>query len=135
VFGYDADTAQTIQSSLDFAQEAKLEIANFNPLTPTPGSPLYERLKQEGRLLYPQWWVDPRYRYGDPIFVPRQMSPDDFAQKCFEAKQAFYSWQSIARRVLTSDAGFDWFRTGMVGLANVISRKEVLRKQHRVLGA
>lgn len=134
VFGYDADTPDTIQRSLDFALEAKLEIANFNPLTPTPGSPLYERLRREGRLLSPEWWLDPNYRYGDPIFVPRSMSPDVFAHKCFEAKQAFYSWRSIASRVLGSDAGLQWFRTGMVGLANVISRREVLRKQHRTLG-
>lgn len=134
VFGYDGDTAETIQDSLDFAMEAKLEIANFNPLTPTPGSPLYERLLREGRLLSPQWWLDPGYRYGDPIFVPKSMSPEEFSEKCFAAKKAFYSWKSIVHRVLGSDAGIDLFRTGMVGLANLISRKEVMRKQHRILG-
>ena len=41
----------TIRRSLDFALEAELDIANFNPLTPTPGSALYERLRQENRLL------------------------------------------------------------------------------------
>jgi radical SAM superfamily enzyme YgiQ (UPF0313 family) len=134
VFGYDEDTQETIRQSLEFAMEAKLEIANFNPLTPTPGSPLYERLKREKRLLFPEWWVDPNYRYGDPIFVPKSISPEDFSQKCFEAKKMFYSWKSIAQRVLGSDTDFDWFRMGMVGLANVISRKEVLRKQYRILG-
>jgi radical SAM superfamily enzyme YgiQ (UPF0313 family) len=33
VFGYDYDTVDTIEQSLAFALEAKLEIANFNPLT------------------------------------------------------------------------------------------------------
>jgi len=135
VFGYDDDTAETIQSSLNFALEAKLEIANFNPLTPTPGSPLYERLRLENRLLSPQWWLDPNYRYGDPIFVPKSMSPEDFAEKCFAAKKAFYSWKSIVHRVLGSDTGINLFRTGMVGLANLISRREVMRKQYRTLGA
>lgn len=134
VFGYDHDTLDTIQQSLDFALEAKLEIANFNPLTPTPGSPLYDRLKQEGRLLSVNWWLDPGYRYGDPIFIPRRMDPDCFARACFDAKQAFYSWRSIASRVFAGHAEFDWFRTGVVGLANVISRREVIRKQARVLG-
>lgn len=134
VFGYDGDTVETIQESLDFAMEAKLEIANFNPLTPTPGSPLYERLKQERRLLSPQWWLDPNYRYGDPIFVPKSMSPDEFSRKCFEAKKAFYSWKSIVNRVLGSNTRFDWFRTGIVGLANLVSRREIMRKQYRVLG-
>ncbi len=134
VFGYDGDTPDTIQQSLDFALEAKLEIANFNPLTPTPGSSLYDRLQQESRLLSPAWWLDSRYRYGDPIFIPKRMDPDEFAQACFDAKKAFYSWRSIASRVLAGNAGFDWFRTGIVGLTNVISRKEVIRKQARVLG-
>ncbi len=134
VFGYDADTAETIQQSLDFAMEAKLEIANFNPLTPTPGSNLYKRLEQEGRLLLPEWWTNKNYCYGDPIFTPRNMTSDEFSVKCFEAKKAFYSWRSIASRVLGSNAGFDLFRTSMVGLANVISRKEIYRKQYRPLG-
>jgi radical SAM superfamily enzyme YgiQ (UPF0313 family) len=135
VFGYDGDTAETIQRSVDFALEARLEIANFNPLTPTPGSPLYDRLLREQRLLSPTWWLDPGYRYGDPIFTPRSMSAEEFARKCFEAKQRFYSWRSIATRMLGTDAGLDWFRFGVVGLANLISRKEVMRKQYRLLGA
>jgi radical SAM superfamily enzyme YgiQ (UPF0313 family) len=134
VFGYDADTAETIQESLDFAMEAKLEIANFNPLTPTPGSKLYNRLNEEGRLLFPEWWTDKTYHYGDPIFAPKEMTATEFSEKCFDAKKAFYSWKSITSRVLGSNAGFDLFRTSMVGLANVISRKEIYRKQYRLLG-
>lgn len=134
VFGYDEDTADSIRASLDFALEARLDLANFNPLTPTPGSPLYDRLLKEGRLLSPEWWLDPNYHYGDPIFVPRKMSPETFADQCFEAKKAFYSWSSMARRVLAGNLGLDWFRTGMVGLANLISRREVFHKQHRALG-
>jgi radical SAM superfamily enzyme YgiQ (UPF0313 family) len=134
VFGYDADTAETIQQSVDFAMEAKLEIANFNPLTPTPGSRLYNRLREEGRLLFPEWWTDENYRYGDPIFTPKKMTASEFSQKCFDAKKMFYSWRSIASRVLGSNAGFDVFRTFIVGLANIISRQEIHRKQYRLLG-
>jgi radical SAM superfamily enzyme YgiQ (UPF0313 family) len=134
VFGYDWDTRETIEQSLQFGIEAKLEIANFNPLTPTPGSPLYDRLKKENRLLFSKWWLDRNYRYGDPIFTPKHLGTDEFAQKCYEAKKAFYSWKSISRRVFCSDAGLDWFRTGIVSLANIISRKEIYRKQYRALG-
>ncbi len=135
VFGYDYDTIDTIQQSLDFALDAKLEIANFNPLTPTPSSPLYDRLAQEGRLISPTWWLDENYRYGDPIFRPKLMDPDEFAHKCYEAKKAFYSWRSIGSRVLGTEAGINVFRTGIVSLANLISRREVFRKQYRPLGA
>ena len=135
VFGYDGDTLDDIRRSLDFALEAHLEIANFNPLTPTPGSPLYERLLREGRLLLPRWWLDSNFRYGDPIFVPRHMDPQAFAAACYQAKRDFYALSSITRRVLGSEAGLSPFRTGMVLLTNLISRREVRRKQCRALGA
>lgn len=89
IFGYDYDTPELIEKSLEFALEAKLEIANFNPLTPTPGSALYDRLKNEGRLIHELWWQDPLYRYGDAIFSPKGMKSHIFAEKCFEAKNGF----------------------------------------------
>lgn len=135
VFGYDHDTPDTIQRSLDFAIESRLEMANFNPLTPTPGSALYARLHAQGRMLAPRWWIDPDYRYGAPIFAPRLMSPEQLAEGCFEARRAFYAWSSIARRVLDNDNRFSWFSTGMTAIANLISRREAYLKQGRRLGA
>lgn len=134
VFGYDHDTPETIRRSVDFALEAGLDIANFNPLTPTPGSALYDRLATEGRLLRPRWWLDPDFRYGDPIFVPARMSAEALGTGCFDAKRDFYRWTSIARRVLNPERGLNGFSTAMSAIANLISRREVYRKQGRVLG-
>jgi len=134
VFGYDADTRDTIERTLDFALEARLEIANFNPLTPTPGSALYDRLLAEGRLLSPRWWLDPGYRYGDAIFEPRGMSSADLAHGVFEARERFYSWRSIGMRVLDGETPFSPFHIGMTAAANIISRREIYKKQHRELG-
>lgn len=134
VFGYDDDTPELIEKSVAFAMEAKLEIANFNPLTPTPGSRLYARLQREGRMLNERWWEDASYRYGDPIFRPVRMSPERFAAHCFEAKKRFYAWDSIVRRVFLSRTRFNLFRFVMVLLANVVSRREIYNKQSRKLG-
>jgi radical SAM superfamily enzyme YgiQ (UPF0313 family) len=134
VFGYDGDTVETVEETLQFAMDTKLEIANFNPLTPTPGSPLYERLLSENRILKPKWWLDPDYRYGDAIFTPRQMDPIQFSEKCFEVKKRFYSLRSIALRIIGSDAGFDWYRSSIMSIANIVSRREIMKKQHHLLG-
>lgn len=134
VFGYDFDTPELIDKSVAFALEAKLEIANFNPLTPTPGSGLYDRLIKEGRMLSERWWQEPTYRYGDPIFEPKLMSPAVFSEKCFEAKKRFYAWDSIFKRAVLSKTKFNLFRFAMVLLANIVSRKEVYQKQNRHLG-
>jgi radical SAM superfamily enzyme YgiQ (UPF0313 family) len=64
ILGYDDDNGDTVKETLDFAMKHKFYIVAFNHLTPFPGTPLYERLEREGRLLYDRWWLDPRYRYG-----------------------------------------------------------------------
>jgi radical SAM superfamily enzyme YgiQ (UPF0313 family) len=134
VFGYDRDTVDTIRRCFDFALEARLEIANFNPLVPTPGSSLYARLRQENRLLSPRWWMDANYRYGDPIFVPHGMSAEVLAEECFAAKRNFYAWSSMAKRLLDGRRPFSWFGLTTATSANFISRREVYRKQGRLLG-
>jgi len=134
VFGYDADTPDTFDRTLDFALEARLELANFNPLTPTPGSALYDRLSAEGRLLSPTWWLQPDYRYGHAIFEPRGMAAQELTQGIQETRRRFYSWRSIGARLLDAHVPFSTFHRGMVTAANLISRREIFRKQDRLLG-
>lgn len=129
VLGYDADTPDTIERTLDFALQSNLEIANFNPLTPMPGSALYGRLLAEGRLLSPRWWLDSDYRYGDAVFVPRGMSAQELADGVFEARRRFYRWSAIGRRLLGAAS------VGLTLVANVISRREIYKKQRRRLGS
>jgi radical SAM superfamily enzyme YgiQ (UPF0313 family) len=99
VFGYDEDTADTFAKTLEFAKEQGLFIAAFNHITPFPGTPLYARMKNEGRLLYDPWWLDERYRYNMIPFAPKHMSPEELAERCVAARRTFYSWPSILRRL------------------------------------
>jgi radical SAM superfamily enzyme YgiQ (UPF0313 family) len=98
IFGYDHDTQQTFQTTVAFAKEQKLAIAAFNHITPFPGTPLYERMNSEGRLLYDAWWLDERYRYNMIPFSPKNMSPEELADRCVLARRSFYSWPSILYR-------------------------------------
>ncbi|MBI3463265.1 MAG: B12-binding domain-containing radical SAM protein [Planctomycetes bacterium] len=51
VFGYDHDTPASFDEAVAFAIRNKFYLANFNPLTPTPGADLYRQLQQENRLV------------------------------------------------------------------------------------
>jgi radical SAM superfamily enzyme YgiQ (UPF0313 family) len=135
IFGYDGDTPETIDATVDFVREARLELAQLNPLTPIPGTPFYQRLHSEGRILRPEWWIDPTYRYGDPIITPPKMAPEEFSRLCFEAKKRFYAWGTLSKRVFAPGAGFNLWNLKTFGIANLISRREVYRKQFRFLGA
>jgi len=134
VAGYDGDTTDSIENSVRFALEAGLEVANFNLLIPTPGSPLYSRLKKQGRLLVENWWTDGNYRYGDAAFTPERMEPDVFAAACFKARMKFYSWRSILSRLFFSRHGFSFFQFVTVLVINLVSKMEIARKQNRALG-
>ena len=98
VFGYDEDTAETFDTTVEFAKQQGMFIAAFNHITPFPGTPLYRRMRSEGRLLYDPWWLDSRYRYNMIPFQPKQMSPKELAEHCVRARRSFYSWSSISRR-------------------------------------
>ncbi len=98
IFGYDHDTAETFRETMDFAKSEGLFIAAFNHITPFPGTPLYTRMKQEGRLLYDPWWNDDRYRYNMIPFQPAQMTAEELANRCVAARREFYSWRNIFRR-------------------------------------
>ncbi len=98
IFGYDHDTAATFRQTMDFAKSEGLFIAAFNHITPFPGTPLYTRMKLEGRLLFDPWWNDDRYRYNMIPFQPAQMTAEELADRCVAARREFYSWRSIFRR-------------------------------------
>ena len=98
VFGYDGDSHETFERTLRFARREGLFIAAFNHVTPFPGTPLYERMRAEGRLLYDAWWLDEAYRYNMIPFRPSAMSPDELSRLCVRARREFYSWPSIFQR-------------------------------------
>ena len=104
VFGYDHDDQSVVRRSVDFAREQKLFLAAFNHLIPFPGTPLYRRLQEEGRLLSPKWWLDPAGRVGDVVFRPKKVSPHELQQMCLEARRRFYGWGSILSRLLDARA-------------------------------
>lgn len=99
VFGYDHDDAKVVQKSIDFAREQKLFLAAFNHLVPFPGTPLFERLAREGRLLQEKWWLDPEGCIGDVTFRPRRLSPTELQSLCLDARRQFYAWGSIVERL------------------------------------
>jgi hypothetical protein len=101
-----------------------------------PGTGLYDRLHAEGRLVRETWWLDPSYRYGDAIFLPRGMSCAELADGPMQARRAFYGWSSIAQRALRGAPLWrDPYKIGTMLLANWISRREIVRKQGRPLAA
>ena len=135
VFGCDHDTVEDFDVAVEFAIRHRFILANFNPLTPTPGAALFDRMRREGRLLHDRWWLDPDFKYGDATMQPRGMTADQLTEGCFDARQKFNTLNSILRRMFDHLTNLrSPFRAGVYLLANMVSRREIYRKQRRELG-
>jgi radical SAM superfamily enzyme YgiQ (UPF0313 family) len=134
VFGYDGDTPESFKPTVEFAQRHGFYIAAFNHLTPFPGTPLYARLKAEGRLLYDAWWLDDRYGYNQIPFQPRGMSPEALREACLAARREFYSWPSILKRSVDPVNRADGFMWRNFYLINAMHRGDVALRDHYPLG-
>lgn len=51
IFGWDGEPRSVFDATLEFLREHKVPVAYFNVLTPVRGTPFYERMKSEGRIL------------------------------------------------------------------------------------
>ncbi len=98
VFGFDYDTPASFEQAVEFSLKHKFFFVAFNHLLPFPGTPLYQRLKEENRLLSEKWWLEPDYRYGDIPFKPLNMSPEELSARCAQARREFYKFSSLLRR-------------------------------------
>jgi radical SAM superfamily enzyme YgiQ (UPF0313 family) len=134
IFGYDRDTSQTFDRTVEFARNHAMYIAAFNHLTPFPGTPLYTRLQGEGRLIYERWWLDPRYRYNHIPFVPAGMTPVELQRNCLEARRAFYSVASIVGRGFDAVNRADGFMWRNFYLINAMHRGDVSMRDEYPLG-
>jgi radical SAM superfamily enzyme YgiQ (UPF0313 family) len=133
LFGYDHDSGESFREAVEFCMEHNIFISAFNHITPFPGTPLYQRLHQEGRLLYEKWWLDDRYRYGQ---VPFQtvLQPGLIQQKCREARSAFYNLRSILTRLKNSANRSDPAVLVAYLFINLILRGDVAQRYGLPLG-
>jgi radical SAM superfamily enzyme YgiQ (UPF0313 family) len=134
IFGYDGDTPDSFAESVEFAQRNQMYIAAFNHLTPFPGTPLYSRLKSQNRLRFESWWLDDQYSYNMIPFQPNAFAPEELQQQCLNARRAFYSWRSIARRGIDAVNRSDWFMWRNFFLINAMHRSDVSARDHYPLG-
>ncbi|MCO6455176.1 MAG: B12-binding domain-containing radical SAM protein [Pirellulaceae bacterium] len=98
--GHDYDTLESIRETHEFAMRNRFCFAAYNILMPYPGTPLYKRLQNAGRLLWDgQWWLHPEYRFNEAAFVPLNMSADELTRAVWQCRDDWNRPWSIFRRM------------------------------------
>ena len=94
IFGMDGDTTGISDRTLETIQSWPPGLPVFSLLTPYPGTPLYDRLKSDGRLLQPQHWLD--LRSFRMVFAPKNMDVDQAEAEIGRAWSRSYEPKAIA---------------------------------------
>jgi len=127
VFGFDTDDREVFDRTVEFGIQAKLTMALFAILTPYPGTRLYRRLAQEGRLTDARWWLRHDHDAGSPYFVPKRMTREQLREGWMRAWQRFYSWSSIFKRYTVRPSSSLIQSVGFLPL-NAMQRRLAVRK-------
>lgn len=94
VFGMDEDGPDVFDRTVDWAVEQGVETATFHIMTPYPGTALYQRMKEAGRILHSDW---ERYDTRHTVFRPRHISADALERGYHRAYRRFYQWRNLFR--------------------------------------
>jgi radical SAM superfamily enzyme YgiQ (UPF0313 family) len=77
----------------------KIDIADFSILTPFPGTPIYNNLEKENRLLTKDWV---KYNMHNVVFQPKNMTPEDLQEGVIKLYNNFYSVNHTLKRITKS---------------------------------
>jgi radical SAM superfamily enzyme YgiQ (UPF0313 family) len=121
VFGFDGDTSDIFDETLDAINEWGLEMAEFHILTPFPGTVLYKRLKAEKRIRTENW---SKYTTTNVVFEPKNMSVEELYEGTKRIAKEFYTVTRILKRCLhTLETTKDLFLTFYVLQRNIKYRE------------
>ena len=134
--GYDHDTVESILQTCEWGIENHFTFAAFNVLMPYPGTPFYDRLKEEGRLLYDGcWWLHPSYRFNHAAFKPARMTADQLTEAGWDCRKRWSSWPSILTRALDPSTNMaSLYRFATYVAYNPLYRREAFKRQNMRLG-
>jgi radical SAM superfamily enzyme YgiQ (UPF0313 family) len=97
VFGFDHEDKDVFDQTLEFSMKNRLDCIELRILTPFPGTRLYKRLLEEGRLFVPNWWLQ-GYPPDTLLFQPKGMTAQDLIEGFIRLNRQTYSYGSIMKR-------------------------------------
>jgi radical SAM superfamily enzyme YgiQ (UPF0313 family) len=96
ILGLDGQRPGDFDRILDFVEEACPFDVQITILTPFPGTPLYERLLREGRILQPGAWQ--LCTLFDVNYQPTHMSPQELREGIYRLGEKLYNDEATRKR-------------------------------------
>ncbi len=107
MLGGEGDTVESIRETVDFALDMHIDTVQFLVLTPLPGTPLFDQLEAEGRLLTRNWHL---YDGQHVVYRPARVEPEVLQQEMVTAYKKFYSFRNMFKNVFVTGLNSTLFR-------------------------
>jgi radical SAM superfamily enzyme YgiQ (UPF0313 family) len=121
IFGFDEEEESIFKRTVLFAQKMRLETAQFDYLTPYPGTAFGDSMDKAGRILSKEWT---RYGY-EMVYEPKSMTREAMKRGHDWAWRRFYSITAIWRRL-----GVKHRNLWAFWVANMVFRANLRSERH-----
>lgn len=105
VFGLDDDTEEVFETAYEFLSKSKAAFFQSCIATPYPGTPIYEKMKSENRILSDDWR---NFDATKVVITPKNYSSEKLLECSNDLQKLVYSNNSIFSR------SFPNFKTGLI---------------------
>jgi radical SAM superfamily enzyme YgiQ (UPF0313 family) len=99
IVGFDEDPESIFDDMYKFLLRNNVGSVSFNILTPYPGTRVFKRMEEEGRLLTKDWRY---YNHCTVTYQTKNIVPEELTRKNLEMIKRFYSYYSIIKRLPTN---------------------------------
>lgn len=96
ILGADGETKESMQRMTQFILDSPLAEVQLTLQTPFPGTQLYQRLSQQGRLLRDRNWSS--YTLFDVVYQPDSMTVSELEQGFRDSLASVFSNEESSRR-------------------------------------
>ncbi|MFK5856317.1 MAG: radical SAM protein [Bacteroidota bacterium] len=103
IYGLDSDTPETIKNRTNYILNSNIDAMQATILTPLPGTPLFDRMKAEDRLIhnnFPDDWS--RYDFVEVVFKPKLMTAKTLTNSIDSAWKTLYDEKRLKRKFINA---------------------------------
>ena len=101
IYGLESDTPETMRRRTEYINNADIDAVQATILTPLPGTALFNRMKEEGRLIlhdFPHDWQ--KYDFAEIVFRHNNMSREEFMKEVRMNWDMLYNDDILKRKFL-----------------------------------
>lgn len=123
--GLEGDDETVFERTYDFLMSNQISVPRIHILTPAPGTPLYRRMKADGRMLKHDL---SRYTGGTAVFTPAGLDPETLERGYWSLYERLFSGRGIWHRTCRNHASLGPFMRAFVIGVNVHYRRHIRRR-------